>query len=133
MFVWLPTGYGKSICFQVLPYVVDFKLGRLAREVQAMTGTIAKWRCIIVNKPDILSMYFFRARPRRVADKFTVNFTEMLAHAHAKVPGRFFLLRGLGTRLELPNRRCYIGQAEPLSVHAYISSGGYICAYAEFT
>ena len=25
---WLPTGYGKSICFQVLPYVFDFKLGR---------------------------------------------------------------------------------------------------------
>ena len=28
VFVWLPTGYGKSICFQVLPYVFDFKLGR---------------------------------------------------------------------------------------------------------
>ena len=23
VFVWLPTGYVKSICFQVLPYVFD--------------------------------------------------------------------------------------------------------------
>ena len=29
----------------------------LAQEVQAMTGTIARRRCIIVNKPDILSVY----------------------------------------------------------------------------
>ena len=29
VFVWLPTGYGKSICFHVLPYVFDFKLGRV--------------------------------------------------------------------------------------------------------
>ena len=25
--VWLPTGYGKSICFQILLYLFDFKLG----------------------------------------------------------------------------------------------------------
>ena len=29
-FVWLPTGYGKSICFQMLPYLFDFKLGRIS-------------------------------------------------------------------------------------------------------
>ena len=29
-FVWLPTGYGKSICFQILPYLFDFKLRRIS-------------------------------------------------------------------------------------------------------
>ena len=29
-FVWLPTGYGKSICFQISPYMFDFKLGRIS-------------------------------------------------------------------------------------------------------
>ena len=27
-FLWVPTGYGKSICFQTLPFLFDAKLGR---------------------------------------------------------------------------------------------------------
>ena len=29
VFVWLPTGYGKSICYTTLPFVLDYKLGRI--------------------------------------------------------------------------------------------------------
>jgi len=28
VFVWFPTSYGKSICYQLLPFVFDIKLGR---------------------------------------------------------------------------------------------------------
>ena len=28
VFVWFPTGFGKSICYQALPYMFDHKLGR---------------------------------------------------------------------------------------------------------
>ncbi len=28
VFLWLPTGYGKSICYQVLPFLFSSKLGR---------------------------------------------------------------------------------------------------------
>ena len=30
IFLWLPTGYGKSICYQILPFLFDFKLKRAA-------------------------------------------------------------------------------------------------------
>ena len=28
VFVWFPTGYGKSTCYQLLPFAFDVKLGR---------------------------------------------------------------------------------------------------------
>ena len=28
MFLWLPTGFGKSLCYEVLPFVFDDKLGK---------------------------------------------------------------------------------------------------------
>ena len=28
VFLWLPTGFGKSICYEILPFIMDYKLGR---------------------------------------------------------------------------------------------------------
>ena len=30
MFVWLPTGFGKSFCYEALPFVFEYKLKAVA-------------------------------------------------------------------------------------------------------
>ncbi len=30
VFLWVPAGYGKSICFQTFPFLFDAKLGRIS-------------------------------------------------------------------------------------------------------
>ena len=42
VFVFLPTGFGKSVCFQILPFLFDHKLG-------LTDGT--KKKCVIVVSP----------------------------------------------------------------------------------
>ena len=47
VFVFLPTGFGKSICFQVLPFLFDHKLGLAGSQ---------KRSCIIVVSPLVALM-----------------------------------------------------------------------------
>jgi len=43
VFVWLPTGFGKSICFECLPFVFDFKHNR--------TGSSSVRTAVLVVSP----------------------------------------------------------------------------------
>ena len=45
VFVWFPTDYGKSICYQLLPFVFDIKLGRTNQ------GSESNIRAICTLKP----------------------------------------------------------------------------------
>ncbi len=39
VFVWLPTGFGKSICYEVLPFMFDYRKSReLSTEVAAVSS-----------------------------------------------------------------------------------------------
>ena len=43
VFVWFPTGYGKSVCYQALPFMFDRKLGR------CISGPVDKSVVLVVS------------------------------------------------------------------------------------
>ena len=40
VFAWFPTGYGKSICYQLLPFLFDAKLHRQLESMQKRSKVI---------------------------------------------------------------------------------------------
>ena len=50
VFLWLPTGFGKSICYEVLPFMTDF------RRRSQQSGTMNEFRpsLVLVISPMIL-------------------------------------------------------------------------------
>ena len=41
VFLWLPTGFGKSLCYEVLPFVMDDKLGRHGSVVTVISPLVS--------------------------------------------------------------------------------------------
>ena len=39
--VWLPTGFGKSLCYTALPFVFDYKLGRLGGDCVSLVLVVS--------------------------------------------------------------------------------------------
>jgi len=76
--VWFPTGYGKSICYQLLPFVFDVKLGRTnAPLVDRSVVLVIFSLCLIVHGyyfPCHLSVFSLKIYNCFMAC-FTVEFT----------------------------------------------------------
>ena len=50
-FVWLPTGFGKSICYECLPFVFDFTLGRMqSTDIKSLVIVISPLRSLMVDQ-----------------------------------------------------------------------------------
>ena len=43
VFVWLLTVFGKSVCFQALPLVFDYKLGLCNIQKKSIVVVVAPW------------------------------------------------------------------------------------------
>ena len=50
VFLWLPTGYGKSICYQALPFLFDHKLNRVHLSPQS-SGVARVWQSVALATP----------------------------------------------------------------------------------
>ncbi|XP_019860537.1 PREDICTED: mediator of RNA polymerase II transcription subunit 34-like [Amphimedon queenslandica] len=50
VFVWLPTGFGKSVCFETLPFIFDYKLGRIGTQACSLVIVLSPLIALIVNQ-----------------------------------------------------------------------------------
>ena len=50
VFVWLPTGYGKSLCYQALPFLIDFKKGLVDTEKRSAVLVISPLVALMVDQ-----------------------------------------------------------------------------------
>jgi len=60
VFVWFPTGYGKSICYQLLPFVFDVKLGRTNAPLVDRSVVLVISPLVSDSTRILLSMSFIR-------------------------------------------------------------------------
>ena len=96
VFAWFPTGYGKSLCYQLLPYMIDVKLG--------LTKAAPSERSVVYSNfssserrilPPLYSAVYYG----RVYKIFYIKYPEIIAHAHNVYQASSLSLGGLGTRL----------------------------------
>ena len=50
VFVWLPTGYGKSLCYQALPFLMDFKKGLVDTENRCAVLVISPLVALMIDQ-----------------------------------------------------------------------------------
>jgi ATP-dependent DNA helicase RecQ len=50
VFLWLPTGFGKSICYTTLPFVFDFKLGRVDGDSHSVVLVVSPLISLMVDQ-----------------------------------------------------------------------------------
>ena len=60
VFVWFPTGYRKSICYQLLPFVFDVKLGRTNAPLVDRSVVLVISPLVSDSTRILLSMSFIR-------------------------------------------------------------------------
>ena len=50
VFVWLPTGYGTSLCYQALPFIMDCKRGLVGLQERSLVLVVSPLIALMVDQ-----------------------------------------------------------------------------------
>ena len=50
VFLWLPTGYGKSLCYQCLPFLFDYKLSKVDSSKKSVCLVVSPLVSLMVDQ-----------------------------------------------------------------------------------
>ena len=50
VFVWLPTGYGKCLCYQALPFLLDCKHGLVESQVSSLVLVVSPLIVLMIDQ-----------------------------------------------------------------------------------
>lgn len=50
VFVWLPTGYGKSLCYQALPFLLDYKRGLSQSQESSLVIVVSPLIALMIDQ-----------------------------------------------------------------------------------
>ena len=63
VFVWLPTGYGKSLCYQVLPLIMDYKHGVVETQRHSLVLVVSPLVALMVDQRSYVNVMRFTPSP----------------------------------------------------------------------
>jgi len=101
MFVWLPTGYGKSLCYQVLPFITDYKHGVVETQRHSLVLVVSPLVALMVDQRSTIAFMCIK-RHKIYPDHLYVSFLSLCNnfHVHAQTvctrPSPLPILEGLG-------------------------------------
>ena len=50
VFVWLPTGYGKSLCYEVLPFIMDYNHGGVETQRRSLVLVVSPLVALMLDQ-----------------------------------------------------------------------------------
>ena len=91
VFLWLPTGFGKSVCYEALPFLFDFKLGHTSR-VDSRSTVIVVSPLISLMTDQVTSLRQRGVSAAILSRREGVNKDLLADDKELSIPGKFSLL-----------------------------------------